>query len=59
VPFTDSATLTVSSPFHIDGEAKVAPRRAPEVGQHSEDVLRQAGYSPDEIGRLRSLGVLA
>jgi crotonobetainyl-CoA:carnitine CoA-transferase CaiB-like acyl-CoA transferase len=59
VPFGDSATLTVSSPFHIDGETKVAPRGAPEVGQHSEDVLRQAGYSTDEIGRLRSLGVLA
>ena len=59
VPFTDSATLTVSSPFHIDGEAKVPPRRAPEVGQHSEVVLREAGYSADEIGRLRSQGVLS
>jgi crotonobetainyl-CoA:carnitine CoA-transferase CaiB-like acyl-CoA transferase len=49
----------VSSPFHVDGEAKVAPRYAPSVGQHSEDVLRQAGYSADEIGQLRKLGVLA
>ena len=31
----------------------------PTVGQHSEDVLRDAGYSVDEIGRLRTLGVLA
>ena len=46
-------------PFHLDGEAKVAPRRAPAVGQHSEDVLREAGYSADDIGRLRKLGVLA
>jgi crotonobetainyl-CoA:carnitine CoA-transferase CaiB-like acyl-CoA transferase len=59
VPFTDSDTLTVSSPFHIDGEAKVPPRRAPEVGQHSEVVLREAGYSTDEIGRLRSSGVVS
>ena len=29
VPFADGKTLTVSSPFHLDGEAKVAPRRAP------------------------------
>ena len=29
VPFADGRTLTVSSPFHLDGEAKVAPRRAP------------------------------
>ena len=59
VPFADGETLTVSSPFHIDGETKVTPRRAPVVGQHSEEVLREAGYSADEIGRLRSLGVLA
>jgi crotonobetainyl-CoA:carnitine CoA-transferase CaiB-like acyl-CoA transferase len=59
VPFADGKTLTVSSPFNLEGEAKVAPRRAPTVGQHSEDVLRDAGYSPAEIGQLRKLGVLA
>ena len=59
VPFADGRTLTVSSPFNLAGEAKVAPRRAPAVGQHSEDVLHEAGYSADDIGRLRKLGVLA
>jgi len=59
VPFADGEALTVSSPFQLDGEAKVAPRRAPSLGQHSEAVLREAGYAPDEIGRLRKLGVLA
>ncbi len=58
VPFADGKTLTVSSPFNLTGEAKVAPRRAPGVGQHSEEVLREAGYSADEIGRLRGLGVV-
>src|SRR5262249_30203482 len=29
VPFADGMGLTVSSPFHIEGEIKVAPRRAP------------------------------
>ena len=29
VPFADGKGLTVSSPFHLDGETKVAPRRAP------------------------------
>jgi formyl-CoA transferase len=59
VPFADGKGLTVSSPFHIDGETKVAPQRAPSVGQHSDVVLREAGYSSDEIERLRALGVLA
>ena len=58
VPFADGRGLTVSSPFHLDGETKVAPQRAPTVGEHSEAVLREAGYSADEIGRLRGLGVL-
>jgi formyl-CoA transferase len=59
VPFADDDVLTVSSPFQLAGEAKVAPRRAPSLGQHSEVVLREAGYDADEIGRLRGLGVIA
>jgi formyl-CoA transferase len=58
VPFADGAGLTVSSPFHLDGETKVAPARAPSVGQHSESVLREAGYSGAEIAKLKELGVL-
>ena len=58
VPFADGAGLTVSSPFHIDGATKVAAVRAPTVGQHSEMVLRDAGYSADEVARLKALGVL-
>lgn len=59
VPFADGKGLTISTPFHIEGVDKVAPQRAPALGQHSESVLARAGYSADEIGRLRSLGVLA
>ncbi|MSO65899.1 MAG: CoA transferase [Alphaproteobacteria bacterium] len=58
VPFADGQGLTVSAPFHIDGEDKTPPRRAPGLGQHSDAVLAEAGYSVDEIGKLRSLGVL-
>jgi crotonobetainyl-CoA:carnitine CoA-transferase CaiB-like acyl-CoA transferase len=58
VPFADGVGLTVSSPFHIDGETKVAPRRAPSIGQHNDAVLQEAGYSADEIEQLRTLGVL-
>jgi formyl-CoA transferase len=58
VPFADGKGLTISSPFHLDEATKVAPRRAPGVGEHSEVVLRDAGYSADEIGRLKQLGIL-
>ncbi len=58
VPFADGEGLTVSSPFHLDNATKIAPRRAPAVGQHSEQVLRDAGYSAEEIARLKGLGIL-
>ena len=59
VPFADGAGLTVSSPFQLEGETKVAPRRAPAIGEHTDVVLREAGYTTGEIERLRALGVLA
>ena len=58
VPFADGKGHTVSSPFHVEGETKSAPKRAPTVGQHSELVLRDAGYSADEVARLKKAGVL-
>lgn len=58
VPFADGEGLTVSSPFALDNATKTAPARAPTVGQHSEAVLREAGYSADEIEKLKKLGVL-
>ncbi len=59
VPFEGEELLTVSSAFHLSGEHKVAPRRGGAVGQHSEEVLREAGYDAAEVARLRQLGVLA
>jgi crotonobetainyl-CoA:carnitine CoA-transferase CaiB-like acyl-CoA transferase len=58
VPFADGKGLTVSSPFHLDAERKVAPRRAPSVGQHSHALLREAGYTAAEIDGLQARGVL-
>ena len=59
IPFADGRGLTVASPFHVEGETKVAPRRAPKVvGQDNEAVLREAGYSAADIGRLRDKGAL-
>jgi crotonobetainyl-CoA:carnitine CoA-transferase CaiB-like acyl-CoA transferase len=42
--------LTVSRPFHLEGVDKVRPKRAPSIGQHSDHVLREAGYSPADAG---------
>jgi len=58
VPFADGSGLTISSPMRLEGVTQVAPRRAPAIGEHSSQVLREAGFSEDEIRRLRETGVV-
>jgi crotonobetainyl-CoA:carnitine CoA-transferase CaiB-like acyl-CoA transferase len=58
VPFADAGYMTVNSPIEIRGQEKVPPRHAPRVGEHSEDVLRAAGYGEAEIAALREAGVI-
>jgi len=49
---------TVMSPIHLGGQKKVPPGRAPDVGQHTDEILRAAGYSDDAIAVLRRRGVI-
>jgi crotonobetainyl-CoA:carnitine CoA-transferase CaiB-like acyl-CoA transferase len=58
VPFADAELLTVSSPFWVAGYEKAAPRLPPKVGEHSDDVLRAAGYGEEEIRAMRTDGVI-
>jgi len=61
VPIEDSragASLTVSSPLWVEGEAKVPPRYAPELGEHSSAILTEVGYSEAEVARLLADGVI-
>ena len=50
--------FTVSSPLKVHGVAKVPARRAPELGEHNEEVLKQLGFSDDEIDGLRASGAI-
>ncbi|HEU5194745.1 MAG TPA: CoA transferase, partial [Methylomirabilota bacterium] len=52
------AALTVASPITIAGQDKVPPRFAPAVGEHTVDVLREAGFDEAEIGRLLETGAV-
>ncbi len=49
---------TVDSPIHLDGAAKREPTRAPELGEHGQEILRSLGYSPGRIDSLVRAGVL-
>jgi crotonobetainyl-CoA:carnitine CoA-transferase CaiB-like acyl-CoA transferase len=54
----DKLTSTISSPIQVHGMTKVSAKRAPEIGEHNEDVLRQLGFSATEIDGLRASGVV-
>jgi crotonobetainyl-CoA:carnitine CoA-transferase CaiB-like acyl-CoA transferase len=51
-------TSTISSPIQVHGVKKVPARRAPDLGEHNESVLRELGFSANDIGALLSSGAL-
>jgi crotonobetainyl-CoA:carnitine CoA-transferase CaiB-like acyl-CoA transferase len=55
----EGGMLTINSPIWVDGTAKVKPRPAPGVGEHSDEILRGAGYDEAAIGGLRAAGAVA
>src|SRR5580693_1874415 len=51
-------TSTISSPLQVHGVAKVPAKRAPKIGEHNDEVLRQLGFSAAEIDGLRASGAV-
>ena len=59
VPFDNESLMTVACPISVEGQQKVIPRRPPAVGQHTDEVLREAGYDAATIATLRADGAVA
>ncbi|HZB91757.1 MAG TPA: CoA transferase [Stellaceae bacterium] len=51
-------TSTISSPIEVHGVAKVSAKRAPALGEHTDQVLGQLGFSAKEIDGLHASGAL-
>ena len=48
--------LTVNSPMQVIGTEKISPRRAPNVGEHTAEVLLELGFSDEKVEALRASG---
>lgn len=56
----DGAGLrTVSTPFSIESVEKTPLRQAPTTGEHTDELLAEAGFSADEIAQMRAEGSVA
>jgi formyl-CoA transferase len=62
VPLADAGGQlreTVSSPITLHEVDKVAARRAPELGEHNDEVLAELGFTPGEIDGFAVRGIVA
>jgi formyl-CoA transferase len=55
----ENLKLTISSPIQVHGVTKVSAKRAPDLGEHNDEVLKELGFDTKEIERLRASGVTA
>ena len=50
--------FTVSSPLQVHGVAKAPARRGPELGEHSDEILLELGFSDQEVAGLHASGAV-
>jgi crotonobetainyl-CoA:carnitine CoA-transferase CaiB-like acyl-CoA transferase len=49
---------TINSPINLRGISKVPAKRAPELGEHNDEVLTDLGFSTEEIDTFRAEGAI-
>jgi crotonobetainyl-CoA:carnitine CoA-transferase CaiB-like acyl-CoA transferase len=50
--------LVINHPIKVDAIEQATMTRAPNLGEHSEEILRDLGYSEDAIKTLRADGTI-
>ena len=48
----------IRDPVNVDGLGRVGPKKAPALGEHSDEILAELGFGADDITRLRQAGVI-
>src|SRR6202521_1967368 len=49
---------TISSPIQVHDVSKVPAKRAPKIGEHNEEILKELQFDTKEIEHLRTSGVI-
>jgi formyl-CoA transferase len=54
----EKLTSTISSPIQVHGVSKVPARRAPRIGEHNDEVLKELGFTTEDIDGFRASGTI-
>ena len=55
----EKLTSTISSPIQVHGVNKVTAKRAPELGEHNQEVLQELGFDATQIDSFLESGVVS
>ena len=61
VPHNDSSVdmpYVINHPIKVDALDQVGPERAPDLGEHTDEILQELGFDPEAVTSLRSKGVV-
>lgn len=48
----------INDPVNVEGVARIGATKAPDIGEHTDEVLISMGFSETDIARLRDQGVV-
>jgi formyl-CoA transferase len=55
-PEIEPGLKTIRNPIRVAGAEHETPRMPPEIGEHTAEILRSAGYSEEQIAEMNSQG---
>ncbi len=48
----------VRDPINVDGVARVGATKAPEIGEHSDEILTELGFSAEQVREFKQQGII-
>jgi crotonobetainyl-CoA:carnitine CoA-transferase CaiB-like acyl-CoA transferase len=48
----------IRDPVNVDGLGRVGVKKAPDLGEHTDEILKELGYTQADVDRLRGAGIV-